>query len=384
MKQMIKKGLSALSAALLALCMLTPVHAAETASLADALDQTARLQQLAEEYSAAQQTESDPMMLTVNYIRTQRYADATWDMILGMPSEEFAQFVEQQAPELEQLQTLENVQIPATGETVDFVHLVAGAGATYKRVPVVCTWGGDCIQLAGSIQRTSADEEGCIQQLKPYFACEDENASLMPQSDWLADLDGVNIGSTLSSGSDLSEAIEQYYENITGEERARRFVLAQFGEADTGDQQAFRQQVKDKFFGDSGVQLLLLSQKQMTLDEERNIVTVDSMDAPLNAVCSLTADTLAGRRRAENRLPGPRHSPLLRFLGKARWPGPCRSTPGCPGRWVVWSFFACWCLPCCPAKAAEPGISRIFRSVLIFCSNSVGIVKPRSQEPELR
>lgn len=53
MKQMIKKGLSALSAALLALCMLTPVHAAETASLADALDQTARLQQLAEEYSAA-------------------------------------------------------------------------------------------------------------------------------------------------------------------------------------------------------------------------------------------------------------------------------------------------------------------------------------------
>lgn len=293
MKQMIKKGLSALSAALLALCMLTPVHAAETASLADALDQTARLQQLAEEYSAAQQTESDPMMLTVNYIRTQRYADATWDMILGMPSEEFAQFVEQQAPELEQLQTLENVQIPATGETVDFVHLVAGAGATYKRVPVVCTWGGDCIQLAGSIQGTSADEEGCIQQLKPYFACEDENASLMPQSDWLADLDGVNIGSTLNSGSDLSEAIEQYYENITGEERARRFVLAQFGEADTGDQQAFRQQVKDKFFGDSGVQLLLLSQKQMTLDEERNIVTVDSMDAPLNAVCSLTADTLA-------------------------------------------------------------------------------------------
>ena len=70
-------------------------------------------------------------------------------------------------------------------------------------------------------------------------------------------------------------------------------MLAQFGEADTGDQQAFRQQVKDKFFADSGVQLLLLSQKQMTLDEERNIVAVDAMDAPLNAVCSLTADTLA-------------------------------------------------------------------------------------------
>lgn len=293
MKQMIKRGLSALSAVLLAVCMLMPVHAAETASLADALDQTARLQQLAEEYTAGQQSESDPLMLTINYIRTQRYADASWDMILGAPSEEFAQFVAGQDPELEQLQTLENVQIPATGEPVDFVHLVAGIGATYKRMPVVCTWGGDCIQLAGSIQGTGADEEGCIQQLKPYFACEDENASLMPQSDWLADLDGVNIGITLSSGSDLSQAIGQYYQDITDKERARRFVLAQFGEADTGDREAFRQQVKDKFFADSGVQLLLLSQKQMTLDEERNIVAVDSMDAPLNAVCSLTADTLA-------------------------------------------------------------------------------------------
>ena len=59
MKQMIKKGLSALSAALLALCMLTPVHAAETASLADALDQTARLQQLAEEYSGIRLLDDD-------------------------------------------------------------------------------------------------------------------------------------------------------------------------------------------------------------------------------------------------------------------------------------------------------------------------------------
>src|SRR5699024_394442 len=166
MKERLKKGLSALSVVLLAVCMLTPVHAAETASLNEALEQTARLQQLAERYTAAQQTETDPLMLTINYIRAQRYADASWDMILGMPSEEFAQFAEQQAPELEQLQTLENVQIPATGELVDFVHLVAGIGATYKRMPVVCTWGGDCIQLAGSIQGTGSDEEGCIQQLK--------------------------------------------------------------------------------------------------------------------------------------------------------------------------------------------------------------------------
>lgn len=295
MNKRMKKSLWALVGTMLCGCLLLApgARAAETTALEDALEQTARLQQLAEEYAAGQQTETEPLTLTINYIRAQRYADTTWDMILGEPSEEFAGFVEQQAPELAQLQTLENVEIPATGEPVDFVHLVAGIGATWKRLPVVCTWGGDCIQLAGSVQGSGMDEESCIQQLKPYFACEDENASLLPKSDWLADLDGVNIGSTLTQDSDLAESIREYYRSISAGERARRFVLAQFGEVDTGDQQAFRQQVKDKFFSDSGVQLLLLSQKQMTLDEERNFVVVDSLNAPLNAVCSLTADTLA-------------------------------------------------------------------------------------------
>lgn len=295
MNKRMKKSLWALVGTMLCGCLLLApgARAAETTALEDALEQTARLQQLAEEYAAGQQTEIEPLTLTINYIRAQRYADTTWDMILGEPSEEFAGFVEQQAPELAQLQTLENVEIPATGEPVDFVHLVAGIGATWKRLPVVCTWGGDCIQLAGSVQGSGMDEESCIQQLKSYFACEDENASLLPKSDWLADLDGVNIGSTLTQDSDLAESIREYYRSISTGERARRFVLAQFGEVDTGDQQAFRQQVKDKFFSDSGVQLLLLSQKQMTLDEERNFVVVDSLNAPLNAVCSLTADTLA-------------------------------------------------------------------------------------------
>lgn len=295
MKKRIRKSLAALTVALLGGFLLTPVmpaYAADTTALEQALEQTTQLQELAEKYTK-QGTETDSLMLTINYIRTQRYADASWDMILDEPDEGFAQFVEQQAPALEQLQTLENVQIPATGETVDFVHLVAGLGATYKRMPVICTWGGDCIQLAESVQGSGMDEEGCIQQLAAYFACEDENASLLPQSDWLADLDGVNIGSALRQGDDLAETIEKYYDSIDSQERARRFVLAQFGEADTGDQQAFRQQVKDKFFGDAGVQLFLLSQKQMIMDENKNFVVVDSMNAPLNAVCSLTADTLA-------------------------------------------------------------------------------------------
>ena len=133
MNKRMKKSLWALVGTMLCGCLLLApgARAAETTALEDTLEQTARLQQLAEEYAAGQQTEMEPLTLTINYIRAQRYADTTWDMILGEPSEDFAGFVEQQAPELAQLQTLENVEIPATGEPVDFVHLVAGIGATW-------------------------------------------------------------------------------------------------------------------------------------------------------------------------------------------------------------------------------------------------------------
>ena len=266
------------------------VHAAQADTMDQALEQTEQLQALAEEYASGK-SESDPLMMTVNYIRARRYDDVTWNMILGEPDNGFAAFVEQQMPELGQLQTLQNVQ--TAGESVDFVHLVIGIGATYKRMPVVCTWGGDCIQLAGSLQGSGMDEEECIRQLEPYFACEEEYASLFPKSDWLADLDAVNIGSELARGDDLADRVREYYGNVDDEERAERFICNQFGQADTGDQQTFRQQVKDKFFADSGVQLLLLSQEQLTLDDQREFVVVDSMNGPLNAVCSLTADTLA-------------------------------------------------------------------------------------------
>lgn len=87
MNKRMKKSLWALVGTMLCGCLLLApgARAAETTALEDTLEQTARLQQLAEEYAAGQQTEMEPLTLTINYIRAQRYADTTWDMILGSP-----------------------------------------------------------------------------------------------------------------------------------------------------------------------------------------------------------------------------------------------------------------------------------------------------------
>ncbi len=287
---------AACCAALLLVCCGAPAltaHGAEGQTLDSVLRQVSQLQMLAEQYAEQNSAGSDPLVLTINYIRAQRYSDFTWDMILGAADGNFTAHVQQNAPELAGLQTMENVTVSQTGQPVDFVHLVAGIGATYKRVPVICTWGGDLVQLAESIKGSGGDEAACIQQLEPYFASENENASLLPQSDWLADLDGVNIGSGLSAGEDLSEAIQSYYQTVTAESRAYQFVLHQFGPVDTGDTETFRQLVKDTFAKDSGVQLFLMTKEYYTLDEEKNGAIVESMRQPLNAACSLMADRLA-------------------------------------------------------------------------------------------
>lgn len=293
---------------LAALCGFAARAHADDQPLGEVLDQVRRLQALAQEYAAQADGSRDPLLLTINYIRGQRYTDFTWDMILGAADEDFSARVRAEAPELAALQTVQNVALP-TGESVDFVHLTAGIGATYRRVPVVCTWGGDCIQLAESVQGNT-DEADCIRQLGPYFASADENASLLPRSDWLADLDGVNIGGALPDGADLAGQIEAYYASVTGESRARQFVAAQFGAADTGDTEAFRALVKSTFFQDSGVQLFLMSQEHLTLDSQKDPIPTEGMRAPLNAACSLVADELAA------------------MLGGAQVQAPAPSRPG--------------------------------------------------------
>lgn len=268
-------------------------YAESPQNLTDLIQQVEELQQLADAYIQQNQSNAQALDLTINYIRSKRYTDFTWDMILGSVDTAFASYVENQSPHLGQLQQQQLITIKETGEQLDFVHLIAGIGAAYKGVAVVCTWGGDCIQLAEQIKGSSKSEEECIQALAPYFATKQENDSLFPQSDWIADLDGVNIGSALTKQSNLAEQLAAYYKQIDEYSRIYRFVQTQFGTVDTGDTASFRATVKDTFFNDSGVQLFLMSKEYITLDDNKNTVIVPSMQQPLNAVCSLMADTIS-------------------------------------------------------------------------------------------
>ena len=184
----------------------------------DTLADISRLQQLAREYAAGQEKEPDSLLLTLNYLRARRYEDFSWDLILGPADEDFQALVAQQAPELAELQQIDLMTTPG-GEQVDFIHLLAGAAGAWQGMPVICAWGGDCIQLAQAAR--GMDPAASRQTLEPLFGASDQS-SLFPLSDLLADLDGANLGAELTPEADLAQALENYYGQIDSRERCRR------------------------------------------------------------------------------------------------------------------------------------------------------------------
>lgn len=290
------------AAAVMALCLAAlaagPFAArAESPALEDTLEDVRRLEELAEGW-AGEHPGSDPVTLTVNYLCEARYDDPLWSLVLGGGDEDFRAHVQQADPGLEALRSLRTVTLP-TGEDVDFLHLVAAAGAGYGygMPQIVCSWGGDCVQLAASVQGLSEDVPVCYEALSASFG-DPGGSGYFPLSDWLADVDGVNVGQRLIKGQSLSAALEGYYSELAaaGDPAAARseaFVAAQFGGADTGDAEGFRALVWETFFSDAGVQLFLLANEYAGVNEENQTAINPDMQAPLEAACMLAADRLA-------------------------------------------------------------------------------------------
>ncbi|WP_394964625.1 hypothetical protein [Candidatus Allofournierella excrementigallinarum] len=289
---------AALAALVFALLAAGPFAArADAPTLEDTLDGVRRLEALAEDW-AGEHAGSDPVELTVNYLCGARYDDPLWSLVLGGENQEFNGWAEQTDASLAPLRSLENVTLP-TGETVDFLHLVAAAGAGYGygMPQIVCTWGGDCVQLAAPARGMSQDAAACYEALSASFAAAD-GAGYFPLSDWLADLDGVALGQRLLGGEALSDAMEGYYAALAeaadpAAARSEAFVALQFGGADTGDAEAFRAQVWDTFFTDAGVQLYLLANEYAGVNDEGQTAINADMQPPLEAACMLVVNRLA-------------------------------------------------------------------------------------------
>lgn len=273
----------------LALCLGLAPDAAAADNWEDFLAGVEQIQRLAEEYAG--EPGADALLLTMNYLRAERYSDMEWDLVLGAADKEFSALVDSRNPELAGLQQTQLLTLPE-GRSVDAIHLIAALAGSYKQAGALCGWGGDCMQLAEQYSGQADSVDGYYTLMQPAFGGA-ENASLFPKSDLLADLDGMVLGATLQPEDDLARHLRNYYTGITDAVRAEKFIQAQLGSADTGDRAALYEAFETALLDNDGMKLFLMLRGHADLDGDNAVVVDPDMDSGMRAAARLLADWLA-------------------------------------------------------------------------------------------
>lgn len=257
------------------------------------LDRLGRLQALANSYVETQDTEADPIVLTLSYTRVGDYNTQIWQLTAGVRDSAFESYVNSSDSELQSLQDVTTVTLPG-GQNIDFGHLLASMNLVYNGIPITGSWGGDCMQLAKAYYGQASDEAGYAEVMRETFAIDDDGTlSVFGDQDLRADIDSINVGAGLTKDTDIATALRDYYENLSANvmdyARAKQFILLNFGTVDTSADN-FGDVVYETMLEDSGMQLLLYVNGMWTTDGW----TVNSDYAPaLHGAADLLAEWLA-------------------------------------------------------------------------------------------
>ena len=249
------------------------------------LDGLSRLQTLAQTYISENASDSDPIEMTLSYTRTGVYNTDIWTITAGARDPGFESYVSTQDASLTALQETGVVETPVG--SVDFAHLLASMNLVYRGLPISGSWGGDCMELAKQYAGQASDADGYTSLMT---GCFDSADSMFGGDDLRADMDAIVIGARLTVDSSISDTIGSYYSAINDHDRAYQFIALSFGNVDTSNTQAFRQEVYETLTQDTGMQLLLYLNGMM--DSESWTVSQD-YQAPLQAACNVLADYLA-------------------------------------------------------------------------------------------
>ena len=149
-----------------------------------------------EKATAAYYGTTDTFDYVVRYIRSARYNDIKWQMLVGAPDSAYVSAMRA----FEDLRTIRDVKLlegDGYAYVVDFPHLCAAADAKQD----FAGWAGDLITLASSIHS--------LEEARLQLAGAEGNFNL---ADYHADIDAWNLYAlALENGGSLSKAMRAYY-----------------------------------------------------------------------------------------------------------------------------------------------------------------------------
>lgn len=189
------------------------------------ISEVSKLEKLAKDYIQESGSTSDSTTLTLDYLRSMRYSDTQWNMLLGTPDAGFSTYVTENGGV--DIQANDFLTDENTYKRTDFVHMIAVLDCYYKYgdsvrlngVLDVSTdysgWAGDLLTLTAEVYayRTAnsiTDPDTLLDYAHSLLGT--NKASSFDTNDAYGDLDAVNLYKYEEFDlSKLSESLNKYY-----------------------------------------------------------------------------------------------------------------------------------------------------------------------------
>ena len=261
------------------------------------------LESYAEEY-AASHSGSDPVDLTLNYIRTgvERYNSSAWAILAGEEDTDFRDYVASRdaaaGTAAYRMKKLGTGMTAPNGDTVDMGHTFGCMNLTYyarihdttdsSRIAHadLSGWAGDLCDLVTQTKAhgVSGTQDAMIAEiLADYLAVETNEKDSFGQKDMFGDLDAFAIINSMSDGSTkLARSVRDWMTaSLSMNERADFFLKNRF--PGIGKRDALREAVLNAYLGNITIK---------TLEADRGITEADA--ALRTACCYAFADYIIG------------------------------------------------------------------------------------------
>ncbi len=244
------------------------------------------LEELAVQYKQENGTvEDSASLLVAKYLRASNasYQSESWNMLAGTPSEEFEAYIVSNANE--ELQSFrDNAALidPATGNTIEFSHLMASVNLAIRQeelgsedMPAIDpyvdygSWGGDLLQLCTEIKDSGISSDQWKDEMVSRIG--NDNSSFN-RDDLYADLDACNMYTFFERGMGLSETFYRYYYDVlekSEETRIQYFYNKYFGGVQEGLADKMKAIIQDE---ESVIMQILINTQNLDAVEDASLI----------------------------------------------------------------------------------------------------------------
>ncbi|WP_225884251.1 glycoside hydrolase domain-containing protein [Lacticaseibacillus mingshuiensis] len=186
---------------------------------ATTLEQMSEIEAVAVDYIQDTGATLSVLKLVAEFYQHFRYGGATWTVFTGLPDDAWLTYCEQSTSITHDTQLLDLVD-PISGNVIDLQHLMASLNAllsiniltTIFPIEDYAGWAGDLVTAAGQAV-ANKDKFSSVTDAAEYYIATPHTDSSFSVSDFLADIDAINLRVLSEENSDslVTTLFDDYY-----------------------------------------------------------------------------------------------------------------------------------------------------------------------------